>query len=64
MANLINRQLKKYIKLRDTKIWHLYIACLSNKNLTIFKNFSSKIDFKKIILNKLYKDYQKKKKIR
>lgn len=52
-------KLKKEVNSEDIKLWHLYIEYLGYKSLTTLKNLSSKIDFKAIILSKLYKNYQK-----
>lgn len=44
---------------RDIKLWYWNIKYLNYKILIILRNLSTRINIKKITLNKIYGNYQK-----
>lgn len=59
ITNSVDTQFKNKTKLGDIKLWHLYMGHLGYRSLTIFKNLSSRMNFKEMTSSKLCGDCQK-----
>lgn len=58
IANSVNAQPKKEAKPRDIKLWHSHMGHLGYKGLTILKNLSNRMGFKKTATSKLFENCQ------